>query len=172
MTEEFETSQKKLSKWWYLLPIFFGILGGIAAYLLLQDKDKKFAKRLIIIGIIMTVVWIVIGFILPIILSFISYKYISQTFETSSQGIAVIDSYCSGTTVSILIRNIGTNSITSLSCIQTAPAGDTCSFSGVNIAPGTIQTFTDTCSGTGERTCLYRITPPTGRSVEASVYCS
>jgi hypothetical protein len=173
MTEEFGTSQKKPSKWWYLLPIFFGILGGIAAYLLLQDKDKKFGKRLIIIGIIMTVVWIVMGVILPIILSFISYSYISNTFESSSQGIEIVDYFCTGNTVNLIIKNIGTNTISNLNCIQTSPAGDSCNLtpSSASILPGKTQTFIDICSGNGARSCMYRITPPDGRSTAATVLC-
>jgi hypothetical protein len=88
------------------------------------------------------------------------------------QGIEISDSYCSNSVVSMVVKNIGTNNITSLVCTQTSPSGDTCSFTGVNIAPGTSQTFTDTCSGTGGRSCLYRITPPTGRTVEASAFCT
>lgn len=54
------SGEKKPSKWWYLLPIFLGILGGIAAYLLVKDRDKEFAKRLVIVGIVMTVVWMLV----------------------------------------------------------------------------------------------------------------
>jgi uncharacterized membrane protein len=31
---------------WYLLPILFGIIGGIIGYFLLRDKDQKTAKRI------------------------------------------------------------------------------------------------------------------------------
>jgi cytochrome bd-type quinol oxidase subunit 1 len=51
---------------WYLIPILFGILGGIAAYLMLKDRDKDFAKKLLIVGIVMTVIWVVV---IPIILT-------------------------------------------------------------------------------------------------------
>lgn len=51
---------KKPSKWWYLLPLFLGILGGIAAYLLLQDRDKYFAKKTLIFGIVMTIIFVVL----------------------------------------------------------------------------------------------------------------
>jgi archaellum component FlaF (FlaF/FlaG flagellin family) len=62
VVEEFGVSQKRPSKLYYLLPIFLGILGGVAAYLLVKDRDKKFAKKLLIVGIIMTVVFIVIRY--------------------------------------------------------------------------------------------------------------
>jgi hypothetical protein len=33
--------QTKRSGWWYLLPIFFSIIGGVIAYFVLKDVDKK-----------------------------------------------------------------------------------------------------------------------------------
>ena len=71
MAEEFGTSRSKPSRLWYLLPIFFGIVGGIATYLLVQDKDKKFARKLLIVGIILTVVYIVV----PLSIGLISLQY-------------------------------------------------------------------------------------------------
>jgi hypothetical protein len=43
---------EKPSKWWYLVPIFFGIIGGLVMYLALKDEDKKMAKKGLILGII------------------------------------------------------------------------------------------------------------------------
>lgn len=109
---------------------------------------------------------------ITIALAGMAYMYISGIFTTQTQGVEVVDSYCAAGTVTLVIRNIGTANITSLTCTQTAPSGDTCSFTGVNTAPGTTQSFTDACSGTGGRSCVYRITPPVGRSVTASVFCT
>ncbi len=39
---------------WWLLPIVFLGLGGIIAYFLLKDRDKKFAKKLLIAGLVLT----------------------------------------------------------------------------------------------------------------------
>ena len=62
MVEDLESPQKsKPSKLWYLLPIFFGILGGIAAYLFLQDKNKAFARKLLILSIILQVLYFVVA---------------------------------------------------------------------------------------------------------------
>jgi flagellin-like protein len=121
---------------------------------------------------ISAVVATILMLLITISLAGVAYMYITGVFTSQMQGVEIVDSYCTNNIVSIIIKNIGTSNVTSLTCIQTSPAGDTCSFSGVNIAPGTIQTFTDTCSGAGGRTCLYRITPPTGRSQEASAFCT
>ena len=51
---------KQKTSWvWYLLPILFSILGGIVGYFLLRDKDKKTAKTLIYIGLIVFVLEII-----------------------------------------------------------------------------------------------------------------
>ena len=118
-----------------------------------------------------TVVATILMLMITIALAGMAYMYISGMFTTQTQGIEVVDAYCTAGTVTMVIRNIGTVAITSLTCSQTAPSGDTCSFSGVNIASGATQTFTDTCTGTGGRNCIYRITPPVGKTVEAIAYC-
>lgn len=117
------------------------------------------------------VVAVVLMLMITIALAGMAYMYISGIFTVKTQGIEVADSYCTGGTVTFTIRNIGTTNVTSITCTQTAPAGDTCSLTGVNIAPGTTQSFTETCSGTGGRSCVYRLTPSVGTSIQASVYC-
>ena len=114
--------------------------------------------------------------LITISLAGVAYMYISGTFTTQMQGIELVDSYCAGSTVNIVIRNIGTDNVTSLTCTQTVPASDTtCDFTGTlttPIAPGTTGTFTDACGGSDGRSCMYRIVPPNGKSVEASAYCT
>jgi hypothetical protein len=53
---------KKRSGWWYLLPIFFSIIGGIIAYFILKEDDPKLAKNCLILGIIITAVGFFVGF--------------------------------------------------------------------------------------------------------------
>lgn len=36
---------------WYLLPLFFGILGGIIGYIVLKVKDEKMAKNILYVGL-------------------------------------------------------------------------------------------------------------------------
>jgi flagellin-like protein len=121
---------------------------------------------------ISAIVATILMLLITISLAGVAYMYITGVFTSTVQGIEVVDSYCSNNIVTMVIKNSGTNNVTSLTCTQTSPAGDTCSLTGVNIAPGTTQTFTDTCAGTGGRSCLYRIVPPSGRSVEASAFCT
>ena len=57
---------KRKSRWWYLVPVFLQIIGGIIAYLILKDDDKKLAKNCLWLGIILTIVPIVLGMALVI----------------------------------------------------------------------------------------------------------
>jgi len=45
---------------WYLVPFFFGIIGGIIAWAVNKDKDPKRARNLLIFGIVWTVLWVVV----------------------------------------------------------------------------------------------------------------
>ena len=46
------------SKAWIILPIIFGILGGIIALIVIWKDDKTFAKICLIVGILSTVIGI------------------------------------------------------------------------------------------------------------------
>ena len=54
---------KTRSRWWYLLPIFFEVIGGVIAYFVLKEDDKKLAKNCLLLGIILTVIGFVIGLV-------------------------------------------------------------------------------------------------------------
>jgi hypothetical protein len=41
---------------WYFVPFFFGIIGGIIAYVATKDEDKEMADSLLIFGIVWTVI--------------------------------------------------------------------------------------------------------------------
>src|SRR5205807_4624629 len=45
---------------WYLVPLFFGIIGGIIAWAVNKDKDPKRARNLLIFGLLWTFVPIII----------------------------------------------------------------------------------------------------------------
>ena len=49
-------SKSEPSAWWYLVPIFFGIIGGIIGYYAIIGRNKHMAKSLLIVGIVVTVI--------------------------------------------------------------------------------------------------------------------
>ncbi len=51
-----EIQTEKPSKLWYLVPIVFGLIGGLVSYIVIKDSDKEMARNMIIVGIVMAVV--------------------------------------------------------------------------------------------------------------------
>jgi len=60
---------QKRSAAWYLLPIFFGLLGGLIAYFAIRHEDPKKAKNCLILSIIL----IVLPFIILVILGAVPF---------------------------------------------------------------------------------------------------
>jgi RsiW-degrading membrane proteinase PrsW (M82 family) len=60
--------RKNPSKAWYLLPIFFGILGGLVMYFIVRDDNKQMAKNGLILSVILTIVGIIFVVILNVIM--------------------------------------------------------------------------------------------------------
>ena len=56
--------ERPRSNAWYLVPILFGILGGIVAFLFLRKSDPQKARNCIYIGLVMMVLGIIINIIL------------------------------------------------------------------------------------------------------------
>ena len=54
------------SEWWYLLPLFLNIIGGVIAYYAVRKDDPKLAKKCIIAGLIV----FAIIFLLPFSIGF------------------------------------------------------------------------------------------------------
>lgn len=52
---------QKRSNFWYLLPIFLGIIGGIIAYFVLRKSDSSKARNCLLIGIVMIIIFIVMS---------------------------------------------------------------------------------------------------------------
>lgn len=57
------SSEKPRSYWWFLLPIFFGIIGGIIAFFVIRTDDPKKAKNCLYLGIILMVIGIALNII-------------------------------------------------------------------------------------------------------------
>ena len=49
------------SRWWYLLPIFIGLIGGIIAYFAIRRDDPQKAKRCLMIGTGLTLINVILN---------------------------------------------------------------------------------------------------------------
>lgn len=58
---------KRRSSLWFLLPIFFSVIGGVIAYFIIKDDDPRKAKNCLFLGIILTAISIAI-FVVPIMI--------------------------------------------------------------------------------------------------------
>jgi len=58
---------RRRSSLWFLLPIFFTIIGGIIAYFIIKDDDPRKAKNCLLLGIILTAISVAI-FVVPILI--------------------------------------------------------------------------------------------------------
>jgi len=52
--------EKQRSNWWYILPILFGIIGGIIAYFAIRKDDRQKAKKCMYLGLILLAVGILL----------------------------------------------------------------------------------------------------------------
>ena len=55
------TETKNRSGAWYLLPIFFIVIGGVIAYFVIKEDDPKKAKNCLYLGIILTVIGVILS---------------------------------------------------------------------------------------------------------------
>ncbi len=59
-------SERQRSLWWTLLPIFFGIIGGIIGYFAVKNVDPRLSRFCLQLGIVLTVIQLAVY--LPLIL--------------------------------------------------------------------------------------------------------
>ena len=71
---------KRPSKAWYLVPIFFGIIGGLAMFLVLKDDDGRMAKKGLTLGIILGAVGIAFVIIIYTVLFGVLFSHISNLY--------------------------------------------------------------------------------------------
>jgi hypothetical protein len=64
----------KPSAAWYLLPIFFSIIGGIIAWACIRERDPGMAKNNLILGILLTVIPMIFGLVLALGIIAIPYS--------------------------------------------------------------------------------------------------
>ncbi len=55
--------EKPRSNWWFLLPIFLGLIGAVIAYFVLRHDDPKKAKNCLYLGIALFAIGIMIALI-------------------------------------------------------------------------------------------------------------
>lgn len=53
--------ERKRSNFWFLLPIFFSLIGGIIAYFVLRNDDPKKAKNCLYLGIILQIIGLTVN---------------------------------------------------------------------------------------------------------------
>ena len=53
--------ERPRSSWWYLVPIFLGLIGGIIAYFALKNDDREKAKKCLYLGIILGIIGIIVN---------------------------------------------------------------------------------------------------------------
>ena len=51
--------ERKRSNWWYLVPLLFGIIGGIIGYFALRRDEPQKAKKCLYLGLIFTLINII-----------------------------------------------------------------------------------------------------------------
>ena len=56
--------EKRRSGWWFLLPIFLNIVGGVIAYFVLRHDDPQKAKNCLLLGIVLFGIQIGVGYLL------------------------------------------------------------------------------------------------------------
>ena len=56
--------ENKRSNWWYLLPIFLGIIGGIIAYFALRKDDREKAKKCMYVGLVLFAIGIIVDLVI------------------------------------------------------------------------------------------------------------
>jgi len=53
--------ETRRSAWWYLLPLLFGIIGGVIAYFVIKQDDPIKAKNCLYLGIALLILDILVG---------------------------------------------------------------------------------------------------------------
>ncbi len=51
--------EKSRSNAWFLLPIFFGVIGGIIAFFIIRNDDQRKANNCLYLGLVLMVIGII-----------------------------------------------------------------------------------------------------------------
>jgi len=53
--------ERRRSNFWFLLPIFLGLIGGIIAYFVLRQDDPNKAKNCLYLGIVLAIIGLMLN---------------------------------------------------------------------------------------------------------------
>jgi len=106
--------KEKTSAWWWLLPFFLGIIGGVVGYVVLESRNRRRATRILIFGVVWTVVGTLLFGILIAGLAFGLYGSLSTSAPVS---ITFADCNAATKTCMLNVTNDGTTAITPASCV-------------------------------------------------------
>ena len=53
--------ERRRSNFWFLLPIFLGLIGGIIAYFVLRQDDPNEAKNCLYLGIVLAIIGLMLN---------------------------------------------------------------------------------------------------------------
>ncbi|MCV0430004.1 hypothetical protein [Nitrosopumilus sp.] len=56
--------EKPRSNVWFLLPIFFGVIGGIIAFFILRQDDPRKARNCLYLGIVFMIIGIIVNILI------------------------------------------------------------------------------------------------------------
>ena len=56
--------ERRRSNFWFLLPIFLGLIGGIIAYFVLRQDDPRKAKNCLYLGIVLAIIGLLLNVLL------------------------------------------------------------------------------------------------------------
>ena len=170
LKEKYRKIKKKPSKAWYLLPIFFGIVGGVIGYFVLRKRDREFAERVLIIGLVM----ILAGGLVSFLLAGLAYLYIAGYIGEHKPVEKIFDviSNCKNGTARIYIKNLGNEKVqaSTYACVETSdiPCSETCT--PVDIEAGERKTITIGGCASGIHT--WSIIPSNGTPITTLTVCT
>jgi hypothetical protein len=72
---------RRRSSLWFLLPIFFNVIGGVIAYFIIKDDDPRKAKNCLLLGIILTATSFAI-FMVPILIGITLFPHFDMMPKT------------------------------------------------------------------------------------------
>ncbi|HYC11739.1 MAG TPA: zinc-ribbon domain-containing protein [Nitrososphaerales archaeon] len=141
--------REHVSAAWWLLPIFLAWIGGLVGYLVLKDRNRSTAIRILIFGIVWTFVGALVvgvavaGFIFGLYGTMSASSSVSVTVLACTHGTAV------SSTCTLHLQNGGNAPASAVAC-SLGGASSTLTGSPLAIPAGT--TVGATCTGASEAT--------------------